>query len=107
MAANAYADPDVAEEEVVEQKSLKAITALLLKRTYDMFAANHGQKVPLDEEAQKVKIACKVSFPADLPHLPPEVDLVLQRVHRVSCLCCVSSERGPRECCRSATNTPP
>ena len=31
-----------------------------LKRTHDLFVGNHGQKVPLDEEAQWAKIACKV-----------------------------------------------
>ena len=31
------------------------------RRTHDLFVGNHGQKVPLDEEAQKTKLACKVS----------------------------------------------
>ena len=37
-----------------------ALTLLSLKRTYDLFSGNHAQKVPLDEEAQKAKLACKV-----------------------------------------------
>ena len=44
----------------IEGKTVKAITLLSLKRTHDLFVGNHGQKVPLDEEAQKAKIACKV-----------------------------------------------
>lgn len=45
----------------VEKRSIKALALLSLKRTYDLYAANHGQKIPLDERAQKAKIACKVS----------------------------------------------
>ena len=44
----------------VEKRSIKALALLSLKRTYDLYAANHGQKIPLDEQAQKAKIACKV-----------------------------------------------
>lgn len=44
----------------LQGKTVKAVTLLSLKRTHDLFVGNHGQKVPLDEEAQKVKIACKV-----------------------------------------------
>ena len=50
------------EEEVpVQPKSVKALTSLMLKRTYDMFVGNHGQKIPLDEESARLKIASKVS----------------------------------------------
>ena len=41
--------------------AVQALTLLSLKRTHDLFVGNHGQKVPLDEEAQKAKIACKVT----------------------------------------------
>lgn len=44
----------------IEGKTVKAITLLSLKRTHDLFVSNHGQKVPVDEDAQRVKIACKM-----------------------------------------------
>jgi hypothetical protein len=34
----------------VEGKTVKALTLLHLKRTYELFAGNHGTPVPLDEE---------------------------------------------------------
>lgn len=34
----------------VEGKTVKALTLLSVKRTFDLFTGNHGQKVPLDEE---------------------------------------------------------
>ena len=49
------------EEDVpIQPKSIKALTSLMLKRTYDMFVGNHSQKLPLDEQAQRAKIASKV-----------------------------------------------
>lgn len=50
------------EDVPVQPKSIKALTSILLKRTFDMFVGNHSQKVPLDDAAQRVKIATKVSF---------------------------------------------
>ena len=47
----------------IQPKSIKALTSLALKRTYDMFVGNYGVKIPLDEEAQRVKIASKVRLP--------------------------------------------
>lgn len=44
----------------IEGKTVKAITLLSLKRTHDLFVGSHGHKVPLDEEAQKAKLACKM-----------------------------------------------
>eukprot|EP00884_Botryococcus_braunii_P019417 jgi/Botrbrau1/6159/Bobra.331_2s0049.1 len=44
----------------VETKTVKALTALSLKRALAMFQENHGQKVPQDEDGQRAKIACKV-----------------------------------------------
>lgn len=37
----------------IEGKTVKALTLLSLKRTYDLFAGNHGQGIPLDEERCK------------------------------------------------------
>jgi hypothetical protein len=34
----------------VEGKTVKALTTLSLKRTFDLFAANYGQPIPVDEE---------------------------------------------------------
>lgn len=34
----------------VETKTVKALTALSLKRALAMFQENHGQKIPLDED---------------------------------------------------------
>lgn len=34
----------------IEGKTVRALTTLAVKRTYDLFAGNHGQKVPLDED---------------------------------------------------------
>jgi hypothetical protein len=49
------------EEDVpIQPKSIKALTSMMLKRTYDMFVGNHSQKLPLDEQAQRAKIASKV-----------------------------------------------
>ncbi len=39
-----------AQELPVEGKTVKALTLLGVKRTFDLFTGNHGQKVPLDEE---------------------------------------------------------
>ena len=33
----------------IEGKTVRALALLAVKRTFDMFAGNHGQKVPLDE----------------------------------------------------------
>lgn len=44
----------------IEGKTVKALTLLSLKRTYDLFVGNHGQKAAQDEESQRLKIACKV-----------------------------------------------
>jgi len=33
----------------IEGKTVKALTLLSVKRTFDLFAGNHGQKIPLDE----------------------------------------------------------
>lgn len=44
----------------VEVKTIKALTTLSLKRTYDLFAGNYGQPIPFDEESQQIKIACKI-----------------------------------------------
>lgn len=33
----------------IEGKTVKALTLLSAKRTYELFAGNHGQKVPADE----------------------------------------------------------
>ncbi|PSC67497.1 pleiotropic regulatory locus 1 [Micractinium conductrix] len=61
MAAAAPAAPPSSGPDLpIEGKTVKAITLLSLKRTHDLFVGNHGQKVPLDEEAQKAKIACKL-----------------------------------------------
>lgn len=54
----------------IEGKTVKAITLLSLKRTHDLFVSNHGQKVPVDEDAQRVKIACKVGSKAAFPDAP-------------------------------------
>lgn len=44
----------------IKKQSIKMLTSTLLKRTYDMFIGNQGQRIPLDEEAQKIKILSKV-----------------------------------------------
>jgi hypothetical protein len=51
---------DGEEELPVQPKSIKTLTSLMLKRTFDMFVGNHSQKLPLDEQAQRAKIASKV-----------------------------------------------
>ncbi len=59
--AAASALPPMAGQELpIEGKTVKALTLLSLKRTYDLFVGNHSQKVGLDEDSQKLKIACKV-----------------------------------------------
>lgn len=52
MAAMAEQRPAVpsAQELPVEGKTVKALTLLSVKRTFDLFTGNHGQKVPLDEK---------------------------------------------------------
>jgi pleiotropic regulator 1 len=45
----------------VQPRSIKVLTSILLKRTYDMFLGNHGQRVPLDEASQRLKIGSKIS----------------------------------------------
>ncbi len=47
MAAVTAQQEDIEE---LQPKTVKTLTLLSLKRTYDLFAANYAQKVPLDEE---------------------------------------------------------
>lgn len=44
----------------IEKRSLKALALLQVKRTFDLFQGADWENVPLDEKAQKTKIACKV-----------------------------------------------
>mmetsp|Transcript_21356 Transcript_21356/g.36381 ORF Transcript_21356/g.36381 Transcript_21356/m.36381 type:complete len:490 (-) Transcript_21356:608-2077(-) len=44
----------------IEGKTVKALTLLHLKRSRDLFAGNYAQPVPLDEDGQRLKLACKV-----------------------------------------------
>lgn len=53
---------DVPDEAPIAHKSIRALTSLLLKRTYDMFIGNHGQRIPVDEESQRLKVFSKVSY---------------------------------------------
>ena len=39
----------VSQDPPVEPRPLKALATVLAKRTYDLFTANHGQKVAIDE----------------------------------------------------------
>ena len=67
-AGRAEAQVEQEEEAVkIEPKSIKALTLLSLKRTFDLFVGNYSQKVPLDEGAQKAKLACKVGGWVDSP----------------------------------------
>ena len=43
-------EPTPVADLAVEGKTVKTLTLLALKRTFDLFAANHGESVPLDEE---------------------------------------------------------
>ena len=56
----AAAAPSADGDPPVEARTVKALTLLSLKRTHDLFVGNHGHKVPLDEAAQRAKIACKM-----------------------------------------------
>ncbi|KAI3434463.1 hypothetical protein D9Q98_002540 [Chlorella vulgaris] len=60
MAPTAVAAAPTAADLPIEGKTVKAVTLLSLKRTHDLFVGNHGHKVPVDEEAQRVKVACKM-----------------------------------------------
>lgn len=57
VAAMTTADPPV------EARTVKALANLLAKRTFDMFAQNHGQKPPLDEARYLLRFHCFVRFP--------------------------------------------
>lgn len=61
---------EIVEEELppVEKQTIKTLTSKLLKRTYDMFVGNFGQKIPLDETAQKMKITSKVCTLESIPY---------------------------------------
>lgn len=54
------ADTQADGEPVVQRKSKKTLALLSLKRTFDLFAGNYGQRIPTDTESQKLKLACKV-----------------------------------------------
>jgi hypothetical protein len=65
----------------VEKKSIKALTLMSIKRTFDLFVGNHSSKISVDDESQKAKIARKVGFTVSLgkirfgnasmlPHIP-------------------------------------
>jgi hypothetical protein len=47
--ASTSARPAAVQELPIEGKTVKALTLLSLKRTFDLFAANHGQKAAADE----------------------------------------------------------
>ena len=50
MAAASAAEPGSFRQELpIQGKTVKALTLLAVKRSFDLFAGNHGQKVPLDE----------------------------------------------------------
>ena len=44
----------------IEKRSLRALALLQVKRTFELFQGADWEGVPLDEKAQKTKIACKV-----------------------------------------------
>eukprot|EP00798_Chlamydomonas_sp_ICE-L_P020811 gene20810-27646_t len=48
--------PDIA----IEGKTVKHITLGSVKRAYDLFAGNHGESIPADEDSQRLKIAIKI-----------------------------------------------
>lgn len=50
---------------VVPRKSKKTLALVSLKRTFELFAGNHGQPIPPDLESQRIKIASKVSHEAN------------------------------------------
>ncbi|KAK9843635.1 hypothetical protein WJX81_000394 [Elliptochloris bilobata] len=52
--------PAAGQELPIEGKTVKALTLLSLKRTFELFAGNYGQKVAADEASQRAKIACKI-----------------------------------------------
>lgn len=60
MATEAATAPGGAAELAIEGKTVKALHLLVLKRSFELFQANHGQPVPLDEDSQRIKLACKV-----------------------------------------------
>mmetsp|Transcript_34688 Transcript_34688/g.58289 ORF Transcript_34688/g.58289 Transcript_34688/m.58289 type:complete len:499 (-) Transcript_34688:327-1823(-) len=47
--------------EPVETKTVKALTLQSLKRTLDLFQGNYGQRIPIDEESQRIKLKCKIA----------------------------------------------
>ena len=60
MAAVQAAPPQQDGEVPVEGRTVKALTLLSLKRSYDLFVGDANKQPGLDEESQKLKIACKV-----------------------------------------------
>lgn len=44
----------------IEKRSVKALALLQVKRTYDLFGGQLLETAPIDDEAKKIKIACKV-----------------------------------------------
>lgn len=68
---------DSVEDDVpIKPKSIKTLTSILLKRTYDMFVGNHNLKTHIDEASQKAKISSKVkdeysSLDGYIPRQPP------------------------------------
>lgn len=65
MAATAQAAPpvpngDAPEDAAPQLRSVKAMTLLSLKRTFDLFAGTPSDSAPLFEPAQKAHLACKV-----------------------------------------------
>jgi len=47
--------------EPVETKTVKALTLQSLKRTLDLFQGNYGQRIPIDDESQRIKLKCKIA----------------------------------------------
>jgi len=48
----------------IKPKDVHSLTLLSMKRTYDLFSGTLGQRIPLNEESHKSKIACKVRQPS-------------------------------------------
>ena len=51
----------------IEGKSIKALTLLSLKRTFEMFGGNHGEPLPMDEERQVCPAPRRAGRPPGAP----------------------------------------
>lgn len=85
----------------IERRSVKALALLQVKRTYDLFGGQLLETAPIDDEAKKIKITCKVGEERGLRWEAQHAsgDAGLARRVKPGGPCCRSPPACRPECC--------